>query len=274
MPTHPLLDVASVDHLESYLEGVGDVFQVFRDQDSGCVSYGVAIGGERWFVKGAVQPPAMTSLRRALGVHGAVQHSAIVPLRHQFQLHGGGQALVYPWVEGKVLYHPTASRHGGRTAPGSRCRASRRLPVPEILQALDEILDAHLVVELAGYVAVDLYDGCFLYDFEARRMVLCDLDEYRPGPFPLQEDQLPGSGRYMAPEEFSKGSTIDIRTTVYVLGRTLRLLLDAGDAEREWRGSPSQLSVIERATAGDPARRFASVKALTHAWRGVSKTAG
>lgn len=274
MPTHPLLDVASVDRLEPCLEGVGDVFQVFRDQDSGCVSYGVAIGGERWFVKGATTPSATASLRRALGVHGAVQHSAIVPLRHHFQLHGGGQALAYPWFEGEVLYHPTVSRHGGRMTPGSPMARFRRLPASEILRALDEILDAHLVVEQAGYVAVDLYDGCFLYDFEARRMVLCDLDEYRPGPFTLQEERLPGSRRYMAPEELSKGAATDIRTTVYVLGRTLRLLLDAGDEEQEWRGSPSQLSVIERATSGDPARRFASVEALIRAWRGVSKTAG
>ncbi|MFF8928937.1 hypothetical protein ACF1AO_16860 [Streptomyces longwoodensis] len=52
---------------------------------------------------------------------------------------------------------------------------------------MDEILDAHLAVEQAGLVAVDLYDGCFLYDFKAHRMVLCDLGEYWLGPFNLEE---------------------------------------------------------------------------------------
>ncbi|MEU9120088.1 hypothetical protein AB0C96_09540 [Streptomyces sp. NPDC048506] len=101
-------------------------------------------------------------------------------------------------------------------------------------------------------------------------MALCDLDEYRPGPFILEADRLPGSRRFMAPEEFTRGSTVDIRTTVFVLGRALRLLLDAGDDEQEWRGSPPQLEIIERATASDPAYRFASVEALVQAWRGAS----
>ncbi|MFI6489206.1 serine/threonine protein kinase [Streptomyces sp. NPDC050564] len=273
MSPHPLLSAESVGVLETYLEEVGTVFRAFRDQDSGCVSFGVAVDDKPWFVKGATTPSATASLRRAVEVHDAVRHGAVVPLRHHFRVRGG-LALVYPWVEGEVLYHPTASRRGGRSALVSPMARFRALPVSEILRALDEILDAHLAVEQAGLVAVDLYDGCFLYDFEARRMVLCDLDEYRPGPFVLEADRLPGSRRFMAPEEFVKGSTIDIRTTVYVLGRVLRLLLDAGDEEQEWRGSPSQLAVIEHATAADPADRFTSVKALTQAWSGASKTSG
>ncbi|WP_217560749.1 hypothetical protein [Streptomyces sp. GbtcB6] len=126
-------------------------------------------------------------------------------------------ALVYPWVEGEVLYHPIASRKGGRADPGSAMARFRRLSVPDVLMALERILDAHVTVERAGLVAVDLYDGCMLYDFGNRRMFLCDLDEYRPGPFILETDRLPGSRRYMAPEEFAKRSTIDTRTTVYVL---------------------------------------------------------
>lgn len=104
MPSHPLLEVEAVDLLEPYLEDVGSIFRAFHDQDSGCQSYGVAVGDERWFVKGATTPQAASSLRRVVDVHGAVQHSAIVPLRHHFQLRDG-LALVYPWAEGEVLYH-------------------------------------------------------------------------------------------------------------------------------------------------------------------------
>lgn len=77
-----------------------------------------------------------------------------------------------------------------------------------------------------------------LYDLNEHRMVLCDVDEYRVGPFAREADRLPGSTRCMAPEEFVRGSLIDIRTTVFALGRALRLLLDAGDEEKEWRGTP------------------------------------
>jgi serine/threonine protein kinase len=268
MPSHPLLDAGPVDALEPFLHEVGSVFSVFREQDSGCVSYGVDVGGKRWFVKGAVTSEAVASLRRAVQVHALVGHPVIVPLERSLALRGG-LALVYPWVEGEVLYHPTTSRKGGRAAPGSPMARFRRLPVPDVLRALKRILDAHVTVERAGLVAVDLYDGCMLYDFGNRRMFLCDLDEYRPGPFLLGTDRLPGSRRYMAPEEFAKGSTIDTRTTVYVLGRALRLLLDASDEEREWRGSASQLTVIEQATADHPAHRFASVEALARAWHDV-----
>ncbi|NUK32296.1 serine/threonine protein kinase [Streptomyces lunaelactis] len=269
MHTRPFPDADSVELLEPYLNSVGEIFHAFREQDSGCVSYGVAASGKRWFVKGATTAEAVVSLRRAVSVHATVRHPAIVPLQHFFAIKDG-LALLYPWVEGEVLYHPTVARHGGRAAAGSPMARFRRLPIPDVLQALDQILDAHLAVERAGLVAVDLYDGCFLYSFDDRRMLLCDLDEYRPGPFILEADRLPGSRRYMAPEEFAKGSTIDIRTTVYVLGRTLRLLLDAGDEEQEWRGSPAQLAVTECATAVDPVLRFASVETLVKAWRGTT----
>ncbi|MFF4748235.1 serine/threonine protein kinase [Streptomyces sp. NPDC001268] len=223
------------------------------------------VDGQSWFVKTASTPEAVSSLRRAESVHQAVTHAAIVPLLHSFSTEAG-LVLVYPWVPGQVLYHPTVSHHGGRAAPGSPMTRFRRLPLHLIQAALNAILDAHLAVERAGLVAVDLYDGCMLYDFKDHRMMLCDLDEYRPGPFTLEADRLPGSRRYMAPEESVRGSVIDIRTTVFNLGRALRLLLDAGDEENWWRGTPHQLSVIRRATAADPPARFPSVRSLADAW--------
>ncbi|MFE7809285.1 hypothetical protein ACFU51_32380 [Streptomyces sp. NPDC057430] len=150
----------------------------------------------------------------------------------------------------------------------------RAQPLAQINIALEALLNAHLAVEDAGYVAVDLYDGCMLYDFDQQRMMLCDLDEYRPGPFTLEGDRLPGSSRYMAPEEFVRGSLIDIRTTVFNLGRALRLLLDAGDEETQWRGTPAQLAVIVQATAREPENRLPSVSALVDAWQAAGEQAG
>ncbi|MFI8105313.1 serine/threonine protein kinase [Streptomyces sp. NPDC086023] len=265
MTPHPLLDVAHVATLDAYVAGIGTIFRTFADQDSGCVSYGVLVDGRRWFVKSASTPAALSSLRRAVNVHQAVAHPAITPLLNSITTNEG-LALVYPWVPGEVLYHPTRSHHGGRTAPDSPMARFRGLPLPEVHAALDVILDAHLAVEAAGLVAVDLYDGCILYDFNERRMRLCDLDEYRLGPFTLDADRLPGSSRYMAPEEFVRGSLIDIRTTVFNLGRALRLLLDAGDDEHQWRGTASQLAIANKATCKEPDQRFPSVNALTEAW--------
>ncbi len=256
---HPLLAVDEIPAIEPYLRTVGEVFRSFREQDSGCVSYGVQLpDGERWFVKEATTAAAQPSLDRAWAFHRAVRHPAIVPQLHRITVTDGGRtAVVMPWSPGESLYGPARARF-------------RALPLASVLRAIDRVLDAHLMVEAAGMVAVDLYDGAFLYDFYGDALHLIDLDEYRPGPFILQDDRLPGSARFMAPEEWRHGARIDIRTTVYALGRTARLLLDADDGERAWRGTAAQLAVLERATRADPAERFAGVREFTDAWRAAT----
>ncbi|RAO16041.1 Non-specific serine/threonine protein kinase [Micromonospora noduli] len=265
---------------------VESAFVVFDAQDSGCLSYGVEEAGRRWLVKTATTVEGRASLHRAVAVHAAVRHPAIVrPVR---TIHGAaGPTLVYPWYDGSVLNHATVHR-----ADRSGLNRFQHLPVPQIEVALDAILDAHLAVSAVGMVAVDLYDGCFLYDFAASRIRLIDLDEYRPGPFVLAADRLPGSRRYMAPEEFARGSVIDERTTVHALGRTLHHLLDSpeyagcapahrrdppagwsspeGERRRSpqaWRGNSNQRRVVERATRQAPAARYPDVPALVRAWR-------
>ncbi|MFJ9895105.1 serine/threonine protein kinase [Streptomyces sp. NPDC091280] len=257
MTPHPLLAVDEIPAVEPHLRTVGEVFRVFREQDSGCVSYGVQLpGGERWFVKEATTPAAQASLERGWAFHQAVRHPAIVPQAHRIAVPGGRTATVMPWRHGESLYGPARARF-------------RTLPLASVLRAVDRILDAHLAVEAAGMVAVDLYDGAFLYDFGADALHLVDLDEYRPGPFVLADDRLPGSARFMAPEEWHRGTRVDIRTTVYALGRSAHVLLDAGE-HRAWRGTAGQLSVLERATRADPAERFAGVREFTHAWRAAT----
>lgn len=258
MKPHPLLAVDEVPAVEPYLRTVGEVFRSFREQDSGCVSYGVQLPVRgRWFVKEAVTGRARRSLDRAWAFHRVVRHPAIVPQLHRIAVADGGAAVVMPWCPGESLHGPARARF-------------RALPLARVLRAIDRVLDAHLAVEAAGMVAVDLYDGAFLYDFDGDELHLIDLDEYRPGPFVLREDRLPGSRRFVAPEEWRRGSRIDIRTTVYVLARTARLLLDAGDEEHAWRGTAAQLAVLGRATRADPAERPAGVREFTHAWRSAT----
>jgi catechol 2,3-dioxygenase-like lactoylglutathione lyase family enzyme len=238
---------------------VAGAFAVFDEQDSGCRSYGVERDGRRWFVKKAVRPEARASLTRAAALHAAVRHPAIV--RPAAVLDGtDGPTLVYPWCAGSVLNAATV--HGSDRSALDRFR---RLPVESVERALDAILDAHRAVAAAGWVAVDLYDGCFLYDFDAKRMWLIDLDEYRPGPFTLDSERLPGSRSYLAPEEFVRGSAIDERTMVHALGRTLHHLLDSAAG---WRGTDRQRAVVARATDAAPSRRHPTVDALAADWRG------
>ncbi|MGW7264704.1 serine/threonine protein kinase [Streptomyces sp. NPDC054842] len=269
MVLHPLLAVDEVSAVEPYLGRVGEVFTAFREQDSGCVSYGVRLlDGQCWFVKEAVTDGARRSLERGWAFHRAVRHAAIVPQVHRIAVRDTW-AVVMPWRKGEVLCHPAGTGQRDRTSPHTPMARFRALPTADVLRAFDRVLDAHLAVEGAGHVAVDFYDGALLYDFAGGVAHLVDLDEYRPGPFVVEEERLPGSRRYMAPEEFERGAVIDARTTVFTLGRTARLFLDAGDEERAWRGTAPQLAVVERATRQDPAERYEDVAAFTAAWRAV-----
>ena len=174
---------------------LSQAFAIFDEQDSGCVSYGIARGGRRLFVKTARTARGRESLRRAARFHQSIRHPAIVHPLAVTDTPNGPQ-LTYPWCEGTVL-----NRAAVRGSDRSALERFQGLPVDEVVPAVSTILDAHLSVAGAGFVAVDLYDGCFLYDFVAGEMRLIDLDEYRPGPFTLEADRLPGSQRYMAPEE-------------------------------------------------------------------------
>jgi serine/threonine-protein kinase len=235
---------------------------VFDQQDSGCVSYGAVADGQRWFVKVARDLGGEASLENALRLHSVVRHPAIVrPLR---AFRSGALALVYPWVEGRVLNH--ASRSG---SDRSALEEFQRLSVTAVRAAIATVLDAHVCVAAHGFVAVDLYDGCLLYDFAREQMHVIDLDEYHDGPFVLTAERLPGSLRYMAPEESQRGAMIDERTNVYTLGRMVHHLLDSPAG---WRGSAAEAAVVLRATEERPNRRFATTADLYDAWRAAERT--
>jgi serine/threonine protein kinase len=261
-----LVDVDRVqEDIERYLGRWGRIFKAFRRQDSGCVAYGVALAGRRWFVKHSDQARGVTSLRRARHLHGVVAHPALARLYNSFTT-PDGLALVYEWLPGQVLYDYTASGVS-REEPARAHARFRALPGQHILVALDTIYDAHLTLAEAGFVAVDFYDGCILYDFERHRTRLCDLDEYRPGPFVLEEERLPGSRRFMAPEEWQQGAVIDQVTNVYTLGRAAMILLGNGQlGGPEWQGGPALAAVIAKATAANRTLRQQKVREFVAEW--------
>jgi serine/threonine protein kinase len=253
--------------IRALLPQTGRVLREYLEQDSGCVSFVVEDSCGRLFVKAATDDAGAASLGRATAIHSAIRHPALPPLLNTFET-PPGPAHVYAWVPGEVLYdYVSMDGERGRLDPASAHARFRTLPVEDILASLDAIYDLHLRIAEAGFVAVDFYDGCILYDFDAHRAWVCDLDEYRPGPFRLMEDRLPGSQRFMAPEESVRGSTIDERTNVYTLGRTAAILLSDGDARSDaWRGSQALRAVVERAAERDPALRFPAVAAFVDAW--------
>lgn len=271
--SHPLLDVIRVDRaLPDYLESCGDVFATITGHDSRNTSYGVAVAGERWFVKHAAagDTAALGELASAIRFHAAVRHPAIVPLVGVVHA-SDGLAIVHPWRAGEVLHDPAAPGALPRTDPRSAFARFRALPLAELLAAIEVVFDAHVAVARAGFVAVDFYDGAVLYDFEAGATHLIDLDNYRP-PYTLDRERQLGSSRFMAPEEWQRGASIDERTTVFTLGRAAFVFLggDRGDPDpRFWRADARRHTVALRATATAPADRFATVADFHRAWIGA-----
>ena len=271
MSVDSLLETRKVDEsVEDFLAARGEVFVVHRGHDSGNTSYGVRIGDHAWFVKHAEDDEPIRHLESAIVFHTAVRHTAIIPLVGWFRT-STGLAIVLEFRDGLIVHDPLAPGALPRHHPDSTYARFRQLPVDEIVQALDTVFDAHVAVASAGFVAVDFYDGAIIYDFANQRVHLCDLDAYRPGPYVLDRERQYGSTRFMAPEEFEKGATIDERTTVFTLGRAAFVFLSEGQrGETEvhlWRGSRALYDVARAATELDPDKRFASVSEFRKAWR-------
>ena len=241
---------------------LGDVFTTFDTQDSGNVSYGVRVGERRFFVKTAGRADdsehaaRVARLRNAVAIATCCQHHALSVLDHVIES-PSGPLLVYDWFDGELLGVSSARRDD----PTSSFARFRALSPDVIAAALTTIYDLHAELARAGWVAVDFYDGCLMYDFALQELRVIDLDMYSRGPFTNTMGRLFGSTRFMAPEEFELGARIDERTTVFNLGRAAFVFLDE-------RGTTPQRAAATRACNPDSAARFATVADFLEAWSG------
>jgi serine/threonine-protein kinase len=277
--TNKLTDSISrgaIDELpESFLQSVGHVFARFGvpTQDSGNVSYGVDVGGVRYFVKTAGNPddpePFFDFAGRVQALHGAIKfartfaHTTLPALHHVIES-PRGPMLVYEWRDGELLRVPAERRED----PRSSFQRFRALPADDILRALDAIYDLHAQIARAGWVGVDFYDGALIYDFATTRLTVIDLDLYRPEPFRNDMGRMFGSTRFMAPEELELGAPIDQRTNLFTMGRMALVFLSDGTIGRgAFRGGDATLAVVAKACAIAREHRFESMAAFYAAWR-------
>ena len=129
------------------------------------------------------------------------------------------------------------------------------------------VYELHYQLAQLGWIAVDFYDGCMIYDFDHQDLHIVDLDNYCDAPFINEMGRMFGSSRFMAPEEFERGARIDGRTTVFTMGRTAAVLLSDGTLERSpFRGSDALYEVVRRACCKDPEKRYDSMTAFFAAW--------
>jgi serine/threonine-protein kinase len=246
-------------------------------QGSGNVSWLVDVGDRRLFVKsaGAVGQPApgapvpyfdhqgrVRLLRNAIDLARSCRHPALPRLLNVIES-PCGPALVYEAARGELVRVPRARRDD----PASAYQRFAHLPASQLLGVFDVLIDLHVALAAADWVAGDLYDGCLIVDLATGSLSVIDLDTYRRGPSVNDMGRMFGATRFMAPEEFELGAVIDERTTTFTLGRLAwhfgtRLTERAAD----FCGPSTVAQVVQQACRPSPADRPASVARFAESW--------
>ncbi|NMH68370.1 serine/threonine protein kinase [Bacillus sp. RO3] len=250
----------------SFIEGYGEVFKIYDDQDSGNICFGVKNGKERYFIKFAGAPAeryagtaeeAVENLKSAVQTYQDLAHPHLIKLITSEEV-GGGFAAIFQWTDGECM---------GRMYPQSR-EKFLQMSDSKRLDVFRDILDFHIHAANQGYVAIDFYDGSILYDFDREKTLICDIDLYSKAPYHNTMGRMWGSSRFMAPEEFTQGEVIDEGTNVYLMGATAFALF-GGETDRsldKWRLSKELYEVACKAVSDERTKRQPSLKEFKREW--------
>lgn len=250
----------------SFLGRYGRPFCVFDEQMSGNICFGMQSETYgKLLVKFAGAPTlnsryspqkAVQTLQSAAPLYDILRHPALASLAGHGAV-AGGYALIFRWAEGENMHDPAVRRR------------VRHQPPLNKLQLLDRVFDFHLHCANLGYTAVDFYDGSLLYDFATGRVTICDIDLYRPMPAVNDIGRMPGSARFLAPEEYDLGAPLDSLTMQYAMGAlAFEVLSRDGSRDRDqWAASLPLYAVASRAVSLDRAQRYPGLGAFLSAWR-------
>ncbi|MBE5786369.1 MAG: serine/threonine protein kinase [Clostridiales bacterium] len=254
----------------SWLQPYGKVFYVFDQQTSGNLCFGVDGPYGKLFIKYAGARTArytgrpevaVETLKKAMPLYQHA-HPALTRLRG----HGPtaeGYAAIFAWEDMAAL----------RPFPpdGRVLQQVQGLPWQKSLKMLDGVFDLHAQLAEAGYIAVDFWDGNVLIDFSRCRAVVCDIDLYRKKPAVNDRGRMPGSSRFLSPEEYTLGAPLDESTTVFAMGALAFEFYGENHyrSRRDWVGPPALYDVARRATQEKREKRYPSLRAFLQEWRGT-----
>ena len=251
----------------SFLSKYGKVFKIFDEQDSGNICFGVQNPDGKFFVKFAGAPTeqanvsqseAIARMKATVPIYRDLAHPVLANLISVEEI-GGGYAMLFHWTDADCM---------GKLYPQSR-EKFLQMPTSTRLQVLDDILDFHAHVARQGYVAIDFYDGCIMYDFDTGKTILCDIELYEKMPYVNRMGRMYGSGRFMSPEEFELGAAIDEITNVYTMGATaFEFFGDNRDrCFEKWSLSRELFDVAKRATSDDRGQRQQTIAEFIAQWK-------
>jgi len=250
----------------SFISRYGKVFKVFDEQGIN-VCFGVDDGTHRYFVKFAGAKPvnfdacngdtafAIDCLQNAVAVYRDLKHPSLIKYVKSETI-GGGYAAVFDWVDAKGIEPLNSPDY----------LKFMQMPIDAKIQAFEDIVAFHAHVAAKGYVALDFYDGSILYDYDAGKVIICDIDFYQKSPY-IGDIGLWGSTRFVSPEECTKGATMDEITNVYTMGATAFSLFAYDDRLQEkWPLNMQLYEVAKKAVNDERATRQQSIAQFIAEW--------
>jgi len=247
-----------------FVQDLGEIFEKYLNQDSGNRSYSVKTQtGRKWIKILDSEKTPLPDIQNLIRFYNNLANE-LIPGNWELYTLTDGIVIIHDWVPGSVLYSPDADRN----APESAYQRFMRLPFREKVMAYNRILEFFVELENLDIIVEDFYDGCIIYDFDNKKPYLCDLDHIHSGEYPLTKDRQYGSTRFMAPEEFEKGSIIDKRTNVYTMGAAGFVLLNSNRREKsDWNRSEILFKILYKATSQEKNNRFQSINEMHKTWQ-------
>ena len=251
-------------NIAQFIKELGNIFESFLSQDSGNKSYSVHTpNGPKWIkVLNLAQTP-IGDVQKIAPFYNSLQ-SRLIPKNWELIELSNGQIMMSDWVPGQVLNSPAEDRQDVQ----STYQRFMRLPLAKRLRVFDDILQLFVEIERMNIIIEDFYDGCVIYDFNTDTAAVCDLDHMHVGEYRLNRNRQFGSSRFMAPEEFIKGSLINRRMNVFTMGATGFVLLnDNKRAVQDWNLPIKLHKILQKATAHKKEERFTTVTKLYQEWQ-------
>ena len=190
------------------------------------------------------------------------KHPALIRLLASGQA-GDGYAAIFAWRDAAPLRSLPSQ-------PSARDQV-RRLPLHRSLRMLDMVFDLHAALALDGIVAVNFSDESVWIDLGNSEALVTDIDLYRRKPAVNDRGRMWGSSRFMAPEEYVLGASLDESTTLYNMAAlAFAFFGDNANRSREsWVGPSPLFEVATIATKESKADRYPSMRSFLDAWRGA-----
>jgi len=250
----------------SFLGRYGRPFCVFDQQPGSNIAFGMESAQYgKLLVKFAGAPTVnaayspehtVSALKNAAPLYRTLRHPALVQLLGQGEV-AGGYALIFRWFDGEPL-----------SSAQARDRLSHQ-PLPVKLRMLDSVFDFHLHCAVKNHISVGFHDGSLLVNFLTGQIMICNIDLYRPMPAFNNLGRMPGSARFLSPEEYEKGAPLDGLTMQYAMGALAFAFLARGGshAPEDWTAASALHAVASRAVDLDRTQRYPSLGAFVAAWR-------